>query len=157
MLMKRTRTFLLLATAASALALAGGVAAAQSAPSAHSAQAVKIRLGSTGKLGKFLVSGGGLTLYLFEKDTRGKSTCSSTCAQNWPPLTGTPSAGSGVSASKLGTVKRSDGKTQVTYNGHPLYMFAGDRAAGQTTGQGLKAFGASWYVVAPTGNKIDKS
>lgn len=155
--MKRATTLTLLATATSAVALAGGVADAQSTPVAHSAAAANIRLGSTSKLGKFLVNGSGQTLYLFDKDKNGKSACSGACAKNWPPLTGTPTAGSGVSASKLGTVKRSDGKTEVTYNRHPLYTLAGDSGAGQTNGQGLKAFGAGWYVVAPSGNKIDKS
>ena len=155
-MLNRIRLLVVVGSAAGALALAG-VATAQSAPAAHSAAAVKVGLGSTSKLGKFLVSG--KTLYLFEKDKAGsgKTACYGMCAKFWPPLTGTPSAGPGVSASKLGTIKRTDGKTQVTYNGHPLYWFSVDKSAGQANGQGVKAFGASWYVVAPSGNKIDKS
>jgi predicted lipoprotein with Yx(FWY)xxD motif len=79
------------------------------------------------------------------------------CAQGWPPLTGKATAGPCVSANKLGTVRRRDGKTQVTYNGHPLYRHNGDSGAGQTNGEGSKVFGAGWYVVSPSGNKIDKS
>ena len=74
----------------------------------------------------------------------------------WPPVIGTPSAGHGV-AGRLGTIHRSDGTTQVTYNGHPLYFFAGDTAAGTAHGQGLNQFGAKWYVVNASGNKIDTS
>ena len=154
MLYQRVMRLALLATA---LALVGGVTVAQSTPTAHSAAAVKVKVGSTKKLGRFLVDQSGRTLYLFEKDKNGKSACYGQCAAGWPPLVGTPSPGSGVTASKLATTKRRDGKTQVTYNGHPLYRYAGDSSAGQTNGEGSKAFGASWYVVAPSGKKIDKS
>ena len=80
------------------------------------------------------------------------------CASAWPPLTasGTPRAGSGVSAKLLGTTKRADGKTEITYAGHPLYLYAGDQKAGDTTGQGLDQFGAEWYVLSPAGSKIDE-
>jgi predicted lipoprotein with Yx(FWY)xxD motif len=107
-------------------------------------------------LGKILVDSRGRTLYLFKKDTGGKSRCSGSCAVNWPPLlaTGRPAAGSGVKASKLGTTRRSDGKTQVVYNRHPLYRFVGDKKPGNTNGQGLNAFGARWFVVSPAGNQI---
>lgn len=85
------------------------------------------------------------------------STCNGACASVWPPLTtnGKPTAASGVSAAKLGTTKRSDGRTEVTYNGHPLYTFAGDSAPGQTTGQGNQGFGAEWDVLSAAGNKIE--
>lgn len=108
------------------------------------------------RLGKILVDSRGRTLYLFKLDTRGKSRCSGSCATNWPPLlvTGRPVAGSGVKSSKLGTTRRSNGKTQVVYNGHPLYRFIADRAPGNTTGEGLTAFGARWFVVSPAGNEI---
>jgi predicted lipoprotein with Yx(FWY)xxD motif len=99
------------------------------------------------RLGKILVDSQGRTLYLFKKDSRGKSACSGECAKFWPPLRvrGRPSAGSSVSAAKLGTLKRSDGTRQVTYNGHPLYTFQQDSGPGQTHGQGLTAFGAAWF------------
>ena len=108
-------------------------------------------------VGKILVDSQGRTLYLFEKDTGTKSMCSGACASDWPPATasGHPKAGSKVDAALLGTSTRSDGKSQLTYNGHPLYRYAGDGAAGDTNGQGLTAFGGAWYVVSPTGQKIE--
>jgi predicted lipoprotein with Yx(FWY)xxD motif len=107
-------------------------------------------------LGQILVDGKGMTLYLFEKDTGTTSMCSGSCAQFWPPVTtkGAAKAGSGIMASKLGTTMRSDGKTQVTYNGHPLYYYAGDQKPGDVNGQGQNAFGALWYVMSPAGNAI---
>jgi predicted lipoprotein with Yx(FWY)xxD motif len=107
-------------------------------------------------LGKILVDSGGRTLYLFKKDTRGKSRCSGSCAVNWPPLltNGRPKARRSVKGSKLTTTRRSDGKTQVVYNRHPLYRFIGDTRPGNTNGEGLTAFGARWFVVSPAGNQI---
>jgi predicted lipoprotein with Yx(FWY)xxD motif len=108
-------------------------------------------------LGKILVGGKGQTLYLFQADKGMASTCNGACASAWPPLTttGHPIAGPGVSAAKLGTTKRSDARTEVTYNGHPLYTFVGDSAPGQTTGQGNQAFGAEWNVLSSAGNEIE--
>jgi len=108
-------------------------------------------------LGKILVDDSGRTLYLFEKDKGGRSACSGSCTSAWPPLTasGAPSAGSGVSAKLLGTTKRADGKTEVTYAGHPLYLYAGDSKAGDTRGQGLDQFGAEWYVLNGAGKKVE--
>ena len=107
-------------------------------------------------LGQILVDSNGMTIYLFEKDKGTTSMCDSSCARFWPPVTtsGAPKAGSGVIAAKLGTTKRADGTTEVTYNGHPLYLYAGDKSAGDVTGQGLNAFGALWYVLSPTGQAI---
>lgn len=108
-------------------------------------------------LGMKIITGpDGRSLYLFEKDTNGKSSCSGSCVTVWPPLTtsGKAQAGSGVSASMLGTTTRSDGKTQVTYNGHPLYYYASDSSAGQVNGQGLNQFGALWYAVSAQGKAI---
>lgn len=105
-------------------------------------------------LGTVLVDAKGMTLYLFEKDKNGKSACDGACASAWPPLTGTAKAGPDVKSSLLGTTTRPDGTTQITYNNHPLYHFTQDTKPGDTTGQDSKAFGASWYVLAPTGNKI---
>jgi predicted lipoprotein with Yx(FWY)xxD motif len=108
-------------------------------------------------LGTMLTDNSGRTLYLFEKDKGNASTCNGSCASAWPPLTtsGAPKAGAGVKASALGTTKRADGSAEVTYNGHPLYYYVGDSGPGSTTGQGLDQFGAEWYVLAPSGNKID--
>jgi predicted lipoprotein with Yx(FWY)xxD motif len=108
-------------------------------------------------LGKVLVDGQGHTLYLWEGDKGKASKCYTACASAWPPLTvsGKPKAGKGLTASKLGTIRRSDGKTQVTYAGHPLYRFIGDSGkVGSTKGQKLHAFGADWYVVGPAGKSI---
>lgn len=107
-------------------------------------------------MGTILVDGEGKTLYLFEQDTGPQSTCAGGCAGEWPPVTteGKPHGGDGVTASMLGTSKRSDGSVQVTYAGHPLYYFSGDTAPGQTNGQGLDDFGAAWYVLGPSGKEI---
>ena len=124
------------------------------APSGSSGASVGL---SRTALGRILVGSKGRTLYLFQKDTGTASTCAGACASVWPPLTtaGKAVASSGASAAKLGTTTRRDGTTQVTYNGHPLYYFAGDHAAGQTTGQGNPGFGAEWDVLSAAGNKIE--
>lgn len=126
-------------------------------PAASSGSSVSLKTGSGGP-GTFLVDSQGRALYLWVADKGSSSTCSGACAQAWPPLTtkGAPKAGSGVNASLLGTTKRSDGTTEVTYRGHPLYHFSGDSAAGQSNGQGSEAFGAYWWVVAPNGKAIAK-
>jgi predicted lipoprotein with Yx(FWY)xxD motif len=131
-------------------------AASGGAPAAGGSGGASVALASS-KLGEILVDGNGRTLYLFQADTGRASTCNGACASAWPPLTttGQPIAGPGVSASKLGTTKRSDGTTGVTYNGHPLYRFVGDSAPGQTTGQGSDGFGAEWYVLSAAGNQIE--
>ncbi len=109
------------------------------------------------KLGQTLVDGQGRTLYLFEADKAEKSNCSGACASAWPPYlsNGTPHAGTGVTGALLGTSVRGDGAAQVTYDGHPLYYYVGDSRPGDAAGQGLDQFGAKWYVLAPSGNKID--
>jgi predicted lipoprotein with Yx(FWY)xxD motif len=98
-------------------------------------------------------------VYLFEADKGGQSACSGACAGAWPPVTtgGQPQASGAASASQLGTITRSDGTKQVTYNGHPLYFFVKDKDDGDAYGQGAKAFGADWYVLAPSGDKIDSN
>lgn len=108
-------------------------------------------------LGKILVNSKGQTLYLFQADKGSTSTCNGACASAWPPVTtqGAPIAGAGVSSAKLGTTRRSDGTTEVTYNGHPLYTFAGDSSPGEATGEGNQGFGAEWDVVSASGNKIE--
>jgi predicted lipoprotein with Yx(FWY)xxD motif len=110
----------------------------------------------TSSLGTFLVDGKGRALYLWDADHGSKSACSGACAQAWPPLTttGTPKASGAVKASLLGTTKRTDGTSEVTYAGHPLYYFAGDTQPGQTTGQGSNGFGAPWWVVTPAGKAL---
>jgi predicted lipoprotein with Yx(FWY)xxD motif len=133
--------------------LYGGGPATTSAPKAAAA-VVDLR-GS--KLGKILVDAQGRTLYLFEADKAGRSACDGACASAWPPFlsSGDPQAGTGVTGSLLGSSSRGDGGgSQVTYHGHPLYYYAGDSQPGDTTGQGLNQFGAKWYVVAASGDRI---
>jgi predicted lipoprotein with Yx(FWY)xxD motif len=167
--MTRSRPVSFLASAAlmglSVLAVAacGGTTtparpASTSTPKTSSAASATVGVANSG-LGSILVDSQGRTLYLWQADTGTKSTCSGACAAAWPPLltTGAPTAASGAKASLLGTTKRSDGAKQVTYNRHPLYLFAGDKASGQTTGQGSTGFGAPWYVLAPSGNQITGS
>ena len=142
-------------TAVVAVGATAGIAAGASSPSTPA----KVGVRNT-KLGKILVNGKGVTLYLFMKDKNGKSACTGPCASAWPPLLtkGRAQAGGGASAAKLGTTRRSDGTTQVTYNGHPLYTFIMDNnKPGNTTGEGSKAFGAEWYVLGTNGKKIEKA
>jgi predicted lipoprotein with Yx(FWY)xxD motif len=109
-------------------------------------------------LGRILVDSRGRTLYLFEKDRKGKSACAGQCATFWPPLLASSKARAtgAAKASLLGTMKRSDGRVQVTYNHHPLYTFAKDKKKGQTSGEGLNAFGGGWDAVSPAGAKVEK-
>jgi predicted lipoprotein with Yx(FWY)xxD motif len=111
---------------------------------------------ATSSVGRILVDGSGRTLYLFLADKGTSSTCYSSCASTWPPLLtqGTPQAGNGTVAGDLGTTKRTDGKTEVTYAHHPLYYYVADTKPGMTSGQGLNQFGAVWYVVSPAGGAI---
>jgi predicted lipoprotein with Yx(FWY)xxD motif len=111
------------------------------------------------KLGRILVDGRGRSLYLFERDRNGKSSCNGACLAYWPPLisSGKALAKPGVKASLLGRTKRKDGRWQVTYKRHPLYTFVGDTKKGQTNGEGLTDFGGSWDLVSPAGAKIEKA
>ena len=143
--------------AAIVIATSGGSSATgASAPSAKSA-AGTIATRQT-PLGRILVDGKGRTLYLFEADKPNVSTCAGACASIWPPdtSTGEPVAINGASAVKLATIAGPGGKREITYNGWPLYYYAGDSKPGDTTGQGLDQFGAKWYVVAASGHKIDR-
>ena len=108
-------------------------------------------------LGPLLVDGSGRTLYLFEKDRNGKSACSGQCAVFWPPLitSGKPRVTGGAKASLIDTMRRADGRLQVTYNHHPLYTFVKDKKAGQTNGEGVNAFGAGWDAMSPAGAKVE--
>ena len=163
MLMNRSFS-LALGTGACALIVAGCGGGSKSSatppattPAKGSAPGVTVGV-KRSDLGTMLVDAKGRTLYLFEADETTKSTCYGACAGVWPPLTTTaaPKAGPHVIASELGTTKRTDGTTEVTYHGHPLYYYAGDGQPGATKGQALDQFGAEWYVLAPSGSKIDK-
>ena len=111
-----------------------------------------VNLGQNASLGSFLVDSKGMTLYLYTKDTPNTSTCNGGCATKWPALltNGAPVAGTGVTASMLGTTTRTDGTVQVTYNGWPLYYWYQDKAAGDTNGEGV---GSVWYVITPAGTQ----
>lgn len=106
-----------------------------------------------GDLGTILVTGDGITLYLFTADEPGVSNCTGTCLDAWPPLTtdGAPLATAAADAALLGTLPREDGTVQVTYAGRPLYLFTGDAAVGEVNGQGANAV---WFVVAPDGSMV---
>ena len=112
----------------------------------------------TTPIGNAITNSSGHTLYLFRADHGTTSECYGQCATYWPPLltSGKPVASGRVQASLLGTTTRKDGKLQVTYKGHPLYTYLPDKKPGQTTGEGSKAFGASWYALAPSGATIDR-
>jgi len=131
----------------------GGYGSSGTTPASGGQSGVATVSAASTSLGMILVDGSGRTLYLFEKDQPNQSACAGACAAAWPvdQSSGTPTAGSGATASMLGTIKRSDDTTQVTYNKHPLYYFQGDSGTGQHNGQGVDAFGAKWYVVTPAG------
>jgi predicted lipoprotein with Yx(FWY)xxD motif len=108
-------------------------------------------------LGTILTDGRGFTLYAFEADMGTTSACSGACATAWPPVTATgtsPQLGTGVSPSLVGQTTRADGTTQLTYAGHPVYLFVHDTAPGATSGQGVRAFGARWDVLTATGQEV---
>lgn len=141
------------------LAACGGSGSTYGGGSSSAAQAsgksVTVETHSGG-MGTYLTDGSGRSLYLFASDKGGKSTCSGSCASTWPPLTakGDAAASAGATSSMLGTTTRSDGSTQVTYGGHPLYYYAGDSTAGDTKGEGVVEFGATWWLVAPSGASL---
>jgi len=112
-----------------------------------------VNLGQNATLGSFLVDDKGMTLYLFTKDTPNTTVCYDKCAIAWPPLltTGDPVAGEGVDASLFGTINRTDGTVQVTYNGWPLYYYEKDKAPGDVVGQDV---GGVWYVLSAAGDKV---
>lgn len=156
---RRARPAILLGTAVAApavlLAACGGSSnygssGSGSSPSSGSGPA---QVATHGGPAGYLTDASGRSVYLFESDHGSTSTCNGACVSAWPPLTtgGQPTAGSGAKASMLGTISRSDGSTQVTYAGHPLYYYAGDSTSGQTNGEGLNGFGAKWYLLSPTG------
>jgi predicted lipoprotein with Yx(FWY)xxD motif len=138
----------------SAVTAAGASTAPQKATKGKSAT---VRVAKT-DLGKILVNSKGRTLYLFRADQGTATACFGECATAWPPLraSGTPKVGKGLNASLVATTPRTEGNPQVTYNGHPLYTFQGDEKAGDTNGQGLNAFGATWWALSRAGNEVTK-
>ena len=110
-----------------------------------------IKTAST-SIGAVLTNSQGRTLYWFAPDTATKSKCNGSCATFWPPVTGPVSAASGVSLpGKFGTITRSDGTMQATYDGHPLYTYSGDSGPGKTSGNGINSSGGLWHAVTPSG------
>lgn len=136
--------------AAALLAVAGVGAALAATMSGTSGGTVKAAQNAT--FGSLLVTSGGMTLYHYTPDKNGAVKCTAGCAQFWPPLVVKmgvkPTAGAGISKSKLSTVKRPDGKTQVTYAGFPLYRYSGDRKPGDVKGQGFEKI---WFAVTSKG------
>jgi predicted lipoprotein with Yx(FWY)xxD motif len=152
------RTVLLMVAAALALAGPSAFADTTAASPRQASKGARVALGKTA-LGTVLVDARGHTLYLFDKDKHGRSACYGACATYWPPLLSSvkPRQEKGVRASLLGLATRTDGKRQVTYAGHPLYRFIGDKEAGQTTGEGLTDFGAAWDAIAASGRAVESS
>ena len=140
------------APAAPAAAPAGG--SSSSAGASSSGGTVITTAKSSG--GTVLASSSGRAVYLWAKDTGDMSNCNGACAGAWPPVTttGTATASGGAVASDIGTITRSDGTKQVTYDGHPLYYFSGDSGPGMASGQGSDAFGAKWWLVTPAGSDV---
>jgi predicted lipoprotein with Yx(FWY)xxD motif len=137
---------------------AASTSSSASSSAAPAAKPVVLTTKHDKKLGTILAAGHDkMTVYLFEADKGDKSHCSGACAAAWPPVIGTAAAIHGAMSADIGTTMRSDGTTQVTYKGHPLYYFAKDKDDGDAYGQNKHQFGADWYVLAPSGNKVDQS
>ena len=136
----------------------GLTAAIVAAAQARTPKSAVVSLRKT-SLGTILVDPRGRTLYLFEKDSKGISACTTACLSYWPAFTSrtVPRAGTGVQQSLLGLAKPQHGLRQVTYAGHPLYSFVGDKRAGQTSGEGLSNFGADWYALSAGGRKVEQN
>ncbi len=134
------------AQSSSPAAPASSAAAAGAASSAGSASLLTATVNGT----KVLTNAKGFVLYWFAPDTPTSSKCSGSCATYWPPVTGAVTAGSGVTGT-LGTITRSDGTKQATYDGHPLYTYAGDTSPGQAKGNGLNVSGGLWYEMTVSG------
>ena len=157
-LMTRTRlpfgvTAVVIAALVAIIAATSGGAAKASHPAVAAASSISVKQTS---LGKTVVDANGRVLYLFEADERDRSTLSSAGQAIWPLFTAAtrPAAGVGVNASEITLIKSAGARSQVAYNGHPLYYYVGDQRPGQANGQGLKQFGALWYVLSPAGTAI---
>jgi predicted lipoprotein with Yx(FWY)xxD motif len=133
----------------------GGGATTKPASTQPSEGAATVTVGTVPKLGKVVVDSEGFTLYDFHKDKGTTSSCYGGCESLWPPMTttGKPQAGGSVSASMLGTTKRKDGTTQVTFAGHPLYTYTADSKPGEANGNDFSSFGAQWYALLPNGEE----
>jgi predicted lipoprotein with Yx(FWY)xxD motif len=146
-------------TPASASAPSSAPASSAPASGGASASGAAVIKTASSSAGTFLTDGSGRAVYLWAKDASGMSACTGACAGAWPPVTttGTATATGSAKASDLGTITRSDGTKQVTYDGHPLYYFSGDSGSGTASGQGSDGFGAKWWLVAPSGSDVTGS
>ena len=146
-------------TAAAGGALDSAGTAARSAPdSAAAAPAVALGTASAAGVGKYLTDANGRSVYVFMKDKKNVSTCADACAAAWPPVgaSSVASTDSLVKSALVGTITRSDNRSQSTYNGMPVYYYEDDKKPGDIKGQGKNEFGGLWYVVSPSGQKITK-
>ena len=148
-------------TAAAPAASPTGASPAAASPASGGASASGGTVITTAKssAGTVLTNGSGKAVYVWAKDTGDMSNCNGACAGAWPPVTttATATAAGGANASDIGTITRSDGTKQVTYDGHPLYYFSGDSGPGTASGQGSDGFGAKWWLVAPAGSDVTAS
>jgi predicted lipoprotein with Yx(FWY)xxD motif len=135
-----------------------GLAVLALAATALAGGSATVRSGQVAGLGKVVTTSSGLTLYHYTDEHRGVIDCKGACATLWPPLlvkgSAKPTAGAGLTAAKLGTIRRPDGRLQLTYNGLALYRYAPDRKAGDAKGQGV---GHAWYAIAPTGRIVTRT
>ena len=143
--------------AAPASTASGGAYGAPAAQPSSGSTGAGVTIGTRStSIGTILTAANGRTVYLFEKDKGGKSSCSGACASTWTPVAAPATAASGVKAAVLTTTTRSDGTKQAVYNGHPLYYYAADTQPTDTNGQGVHSFGADWYEIGPSGGKVEK-
>jgi predicted lipoprotein with Yx(FWY)xxD motif len=135
-----------------AVVAGGAIVASASTTSGAKAKTPSLKLAKT-SLGTILVDSKGRTLYAFGHDLKNKSRCSGQCASNWPPAKAPakPTVAKGIDKSKLKVIKRSDGSSQLSYNGHPLYRFIADSGPGSTNGENITAFGGTWDVLSKGG------
>lgn len=127
-----------------------------STPGSAAATSSTVIATASSSAGPVLINGSGQAVYLWAKDGKDMSDCTAACASAWPPVpaNGKVTAAGSAMSSGLGTITRADGTKQVTYDGHPLYYFAGDSGAGQANGQGSDNFGAKWWLVTPSGTDV---
>ncbi|MCL5973551.1 MAG: COG4315 family predicted lipoprotein [Ferrimicrobium sp.] len=128
-----------------------------SSPAKSSSLTATVATSSSSGYGTIVTSKAGQTYYVFSADGKNKSNCTGACAKTWPPVLGSPSVLGGASSKLVGTIARSNGQKQVTYDGHPLYTFSGDSGPHQVAGEGIHAFGGYWYVISPSGKPITSS
>lgn len=148
----RNRRWIIAGCALSGLALAACGSSGTGTPTASQASSAAVLKSGSTSIGTVLANARGRTLYWFAIDTPTTSKCTGACANTWPPVTGSARLATGLAATgKFGTIKRTDGTVQVTWNGHPLYTYAGDSAAGQANGNGINGFGGIWHAVVLSG------